>query len=140
MPSTPIVSLADRVRELTALLEQIAGDRRVLDELPEADRDGLLRAIAFVYSPDRYARRRQSRDETRLRKASRVEQQDALKATSAIRTLHRKPAVTTPNVFPPEGFTTGEMRKTGGRRQEAARSQVSGVRRQGAGISKSEEP
>ena len=111
MPSTPIVSLADRVRELTALLEQIAGDRRVLDELPEAERDRLLRAIAYVYSPDRYARRRQTKDETRRRKATRVEQQDALKATSAIRTLHRKPAVTTPNVFPPEGFAPQDVER-----------------------------
>jgi len=109
MPSTPDVSAADRLRELTALLERIADDRRVLDELPEAERDRLLRAIAYVYSPDRYARRRQTRDETRKRKASRVEQQSALKATSAIRTLHRKPAVTTPNVFPPEAFAPQDI-------------------------------
>ena len=111
MPSTPALSLADRLRDVTALLEQIAGDRRVLDELPEADRDRLLRAIAYVYSPDRYARRRQTKDETRKRKATRVEQQDALKASSAIRTLHRKPAVTTPNVFPPEGFAPQDIER-----------------------------
>jgi NAD(P)-dependent dehydrogenase (short-subunit alcohol dehydrogenase family) len=111
MPSTPALSLADRLRDVTALLERIAGDRRVLDELPEADRDRLLRAIAYVYSPDRYARRRQTKDETRKRKASRVEQQDALKASSAIRTLHRKPAVTTPNVFPPEGFAPQDIER-----------------------------
>jgi len=109
MPSTPDVSAADRLRELTALLERIAADRRVLDDLPEAERDRLLRAIAYVYSPDRYARRRQTKDETRKRKASRVEQQSALKATSAIRTLHRKPAVTTPNVFPPEAFAPQDI-------------------------------
>ena len=98
------MSLADRLRELTGLLEQIAEDRRLLDDMPEADRDRLLRAIAYVYSPDRYARRRQSKAETRARKASRAQLHDQLKASAAIRTLHRKPAVTTPNVFAPEGF------------------------------------
>jgi NAD(P)-dependent dehydrogenase (short-subunit alcohol dehydrogenase family) len=98
------VSLADRLRELTGLLEQIAEDRRLLDDLPEAERDRLLRAIAYVYSPDRYARRRQSKAETRARKASRAQLHDQLKASAAIRTLHRKPAVTTPNVFAPEEF------------------------------------
>jgi len=104
MPPIPTVSRADRLRELTALLESIAADRRVLDELPDEERDRLLRAIAYVYSPDRYARRRQSKAETRDRKASRAQLHDRIKATAAIRTLHRKPVVTTPNVFPPEGF------------------------------------
>ena len=94
----------ERLRELTTLLESIAADRRVLDELPGDDRDRLLRAIAQVYSPDRYARRRQSKDEHRARKASRADIHDRIKASAAIRTLHRKAPVTTPNVFPPEGF------------------------------------
>jgi hypothetical protein len=105
MSSIPTVTPADRLREQTALLESIAADRRVLDELPDEDRDRLLRAIAHVYSPDRYARRRQSKDEHRARKASRAEVHDRIKASAAIRTLHRKAPVTTPNVFPPEGFT-----------------------------------
>jgi NAD(P)-dependent dehydrogenase (short-subunit alcohol dehydrogenase family) len=103
------VSLADRLRDVTTLLEAVADDRTVLDALPEAERDRLLRAIAYVYSPDRYARRRQSRAETRDRKASRAELHDRLKASAAIRTLHRKPAVTTPNVFPPEGFVPRDV-------------------------------
>ena len=81
MPPIPTVSRADRLRELTALLESIAADRRVLDELPDEERDRLLRAIAYVYSPDRYARRRQSKAETRERKASRAQLHDQLKAT-----------------------------------------------------------
>jgi NAD(P)-dependent dehydrogenase (short-subunit alcohol dehydrogenase family) len=111
MPPIPVVSPAERLRELTALLESIAADRRVLDDLPEAERDRLLRAIAYVYSPDRYARRRQSKAETRERKASRAAQHDQLRATAAIRTLHRKPVVTTPNVFPPEGFVPQDVNR-----------------------------
>jgi NAD(P)-dependent dehydrogenase (short-subunit alcohol dehydrogenase family) len=111
MPPIPDVSLAERLRELTALLERVGEDRALLDELPEAERDRLLRAIAYVYSPDRYARRRQSKAETRARKATRLAQQDELKAASAIRTLHRKPAVTTPNVFPPEGFAAQDVER-----------------------------
>jgi NAD(P)-dependent dehydrogenase (short-subunit alcohol dehydrogenase family) len=105
----PTVTAVDRLRELTALLETIAADRRVLDDLPEAERDRLLRAIAHVYSPDRYARRRQSKDEHRARKASRAEIHDRIKASAAIRTLHRKAPVTTPNVFPPEGFVPQDV-------------------------------
>ncbi len=107
------MSAAERLRELTALLESIAADRRVLDDLPEAERDRLLRAIAYVYSPDRYERRRQSKAETRGRKASRVAQHDQLRASAAIRTLHRKPVVTTPNVFPPEGFVPQDVNQDG---------------------------
>ena len=119
MPPVPTVSGADRLRELTALLESIAADRRVLDELPDEERDRLLRAIAYVYSPDRYARRRQSKDETRERKAARAQRHDQIKASAAIRTLHRKPAVTTPNVFPPEGFEPKDVdrRRRRGRRR-----------------------
>jgi NAD(P)-dependent dehydrogenase (short-subunit alcohol dehydrogenase family) len=109
MPHAQTVSLVDRLREATALLEALANDRALLDALPDDERDRLLRAIAYVYSPDRYARRRQSKHETRSRKASRQAQQDQLKASSAIRTLHRKPAVTTPNVFPPEGFAPEDV-------------------------------
>jgi NAD(P)-dependent dehydrogenase (short-subunit alcohol dehydrogenase family) len=116
------VSLADRLRDVTTLLEAVAGDRTVLDALPEAERDRLLRAIASVYSPDRYARRRQSKAETRARKASRAELHDRLKASAAIRTLHRKPAVTTPNVFPPEGFVPHDVEAPAG--SEAARESV----------------
>ena len=47
MPPIPIVSDVDRLRELTALLESIAADRRVLDELPEEERDRLLRPAAL---------------------------------------------------------------------------------------------
>jgi hypothetical protein len=104
MSSIPSVSTTERLRELTALLESIAADRRVLDDLPDDERDRLLRAVADVYSPDRYARRRQSKDQHRARKASRAEIHDRLKASAAIRTLHRRAPVTTPNVFPPEGF------------------------------------
>jgi NAD(P)-dependent dehydrogenase (short-subunit alcohol dehydrogenase family) len=104
MSSIPSVSTTERLRELTALLESIAADRRVLDDLADDERDRLLRAVADVYSPDRYARRRQSKDQHRARKASRAEIHDRLKASAAIRTLHRRAPVTTPNVFPPEGF------------------------------------
>jgi len=111
MPPIPTVSGADRLRELTELLESIAADRRVLDELPDEERDRLLRAVAHVYSPDRYARRRQSKDEHRARKASRAEIHDRIRASAAIRTLHRKAPVTTPNVFPPEGFVARDVER-----------------------------
>ena len=108
---TPLVdpeadTLVDRLRAATEALKQIAADRRLLNQLSPSERTRLLQAVADVYSPDRYARRRMSKDAHRARKASRVRHDDAVRAGSAIRHVHRRP-VTTPNVFPPSEASSG---------------------------------
>ena len=105
---TPMVgreaALLARLREAADLLERIAADRSVLTGVPDEDRARLLQAVAEVYSPDRYARRRMSKAAHRERKAARAVQDDGALAGAAIRTRHRRPVVNTPNVFAPPGF------------------------------------
>jgi len=100
----PDATLAERLREAATLLECIAADRSVLVGVSEQERIRLLQAVADVYSPDRYARRRMSKVAHQKRKAARARQDDGARAGSAIRTTHRRPVVTTPNVFPPPAF------------------------------------
>ena len=97
-------TLEDRLRDAAEVLEQIAADRSVLTHLADADRDRLLRAIASAYSPDRYERRRMVKTAAREQRAARTRRDDQVLARSAIRSLHRKAPINTPNVFPPQAF------------------------------------
>jgi NAD(P)-dependent dehydrogenase (short-subunit alcohol dehydrogenase family) len=102
-PPTPD-RLQERLRELTALLEQIAADWSLLDELAPADRARFQQAVAGIFHPDRTARRRRIRDTERERRAARLKKDDRVLASTAIRTLRSRPVVTTPNVFAPPEF------------------------------------
>jgi NAD(P)-dependent dehydrogenase (short-subunit alcohol dehydrogenase family) len=97
-------TLENRLRDAAEVLEQIAADRSVLTHLPDADRERLLRAIASAYSPDRYERRRMVKTAAREQRAARTRRDDQVLAQSAIRSLHRKSPINTPNVFPPQAF------------------------------------
>ena len=93
------LALLERLRAAAELLEELGGDRVLLNQLPAQDRERLLRAAAELYNPDKLARREM------LKAAERERNQrvgDVLENTG-IRTLRRKPVFTTPNVFaPPE--------------------------------------
>ena len=102
-------ALLERLREAAELLERLAADRRMLDQVPGEDRARLLQAISEVYSPDRYTRRRMSKAAHQARKAARAAQDDTLRATAAIRTLHRRAPVSTPNVFAPPAFAPADV-------------------------------
>src|SRR5688572_10091005 len=95
--------LREQLREMTELLESIAVDRSVLDGMDEADRKRLLNAVARVNHPDRLARRMKASRE-RLKRTSKLEQDDAVLNETGIRSLRRRPVFTTPNVFAPEHF------------------------------------
>ena len=60
----------DALRELTELLERVAGDWRLLDDLSVADRARFHRAIAAFTSPDPRAIRKRTRTEARERKTA----------------------------------------------------------------------
>ena len=94
----------ERVRDAIEVLERIATDRSVLEPVSAADRDRLHRAVAEIYHPDSAARRRRLKARERERSASQKQRADATLHETGIRTLRRKPAFTTPNFFPPEGF------------------------------------
>jgi len=99
--------LPERLRAAVDLLELIAADWRVLDQLPAKDRRRLHEAIAKVYNPDPIARRRKIKSEERARKADGTRREEAVLQKTGIRALRRKPVYTTPNVFPPKGFEPG---------------------------------
>jgi NAD(P)-dependent dehydrogenase (short-subunit alcohol dehydrogenase family) len=94
-------ALAARLRDTVELLESIAADRSVLEDVPEQERKRLLTAVADVYHPDRVERRRMAKILERRRKAARVEQDQVARAATGIQTLRRKPVFHSPNVFAP---------------------------------------
>jgi NAD(P)-dependent dehydrogenase (short-subunit alcohol dehydrogenase family) len=91
------LALLERLRSAAELLEQLAEDRRLLNQLPAQDRERLLRAAAELYNPDKLARREMLKAAER----ERAQRTSAVLDETGIRTLRRKPVFTTPNVFPP---------------------------------------
>ncbi len=109
--------LLERLRATTELLESIAADRQVLDHLSAEDRERLHRAVNRIQNPDGRTRRRLMKATAREQKAARVKRDDGVLAETGIRTLRRRPVVTTPNVFPPEGFEPLDVEDDGDRRE-----------------------
>src|ERR1700722_1374440 len=97
-------TLIERVRSTTELLELVAADRNLLDQLPLEDRERFHRAVADFYNPDPIARRRIVKAAERERTAARTQRVGAFLHETGIRTLRRKPLFTTPNFFPPSDF------------------------------------
>jgi NAD(P)-dependent dehydrogenase (short-subunit alcohol dehydrogenase family) len=90
-------------------LERLAADWRRVRQLPREDRARLLRAIAALATADPQAKRKRQKAEKRQL----VEQEEFQLHETGIRALRRRPAVTTPNVFPPdERAATGDPRPT----------------------------
>jgi hypothetical protein len=91
-------------------LERIAGDWSLLEGLPAAERQRLHRAVAALSIADPRANRKRRK----AARAASVEQAEAVLNETGIRALRRWPAVTTPNVFPPnsEPRTTNDEPRT----------------------------
>ena len=85
--------------EIAAMLERIALDRSLLEDVPAEDRERFLKAVANVYHPDRVERRRMAKVVDKQRKAARVRGDDTVLHETGIRALRRKPVFTTPNYF-----------------------------------------
>ncbi len=91
------------------LLEQLAEDWTLLRQLPDEERQRLHRVIAGLSDRDPQTKRK--RQKTAKKQA--VAQEDAVLHETGIRALRRRPVVTTPNVFPPDGRpTTLDQRPT----------------------------
>ena len=97
-------ALLDQVRAAAELLETIDANRRLLDDVPEADRKRLHLAVAQFYDPDPVARRRKFKAAERLRSAASTERVESVLNETGIRALRRQPVFTTPNFLPPENF------------------------------------
>jgi NAD(P)-dependent dehydrogenase (short-subunit alcohol dehydrogenase family) len=95
------VSLLQDLRATIELLERIAGDWRLLEDLPAEDRRRLHEAVARLYNPDPVARRRRMKAEERALRAAGARREEEVLQKTGIRELRRKPVYTTPNVFPP---------------------------------------
>ncbi|HEY6361379.1 MAG TPA: SDR family oxidoreductase [Vicinamibacterales bacterium] len=118
MPTTHL-ALLERLRDTIELLESIAADRTVLEHVPDDDRTRLLRVVASVYDPDRSERRRLKKISARARRDARVRQDEGVLDETGIRTLRRKPVITTPNVFPPDAFEAKDLHDEPERRESS---------------------
>jgi NAD(P)-dependent dehydrogenase (short-subunit alcohol dehydrogenase family) len=98
--------LIDHLRAATELLERIAADRTLLAHLSVAETTRLLTAAGQVYHPDAATRRRAVKSTIRRRKAEKVDRDEQMLTQTGIRKLRRLPVFTTPNCFPPAGFTS----------------------------------
>ena len=102
-------SAPDRVTDTgTAIdwLERIASDRSALETLSVDDRTRLHRALAALTTVDPRA----SRKRRKAKRLDRIRQEEAVLNDIGIRVLRRRPAITTPNVFPPVTHSTGYAR------------------------------
>ncbi len=92
----------ERVRAVTEILEALGADWSQLERLAAEDRERLLKAVAALHNPDRIARRRRLKEARRNRRAGEVRREEEVLHGTGIRMLRRRPASTTPNVFPPD--------------------------------------
>ena len=98
-----------RLRDATALLESVAGDRTMLDVLTAEERARLVNAAGDVFCPDVEQRRTWAKARRRQARADKVDREEEVLSQTGIRALRAKPVFTTPNVFPPENvITTGD--------------------------------
>ena len=101
---TPDTELLARLRAAAQLLEAVADNRQLLDQLPAEDRQRLHQAVARAYHPDPGARRIRLKAAEKARHAAKIQTEDSVLDNTGIRTLRRRPVFTTPNAFAPEGF------------------------------------
>jgi NAD(P)-dependent dehydrogenase (short-subunit alcohol dehydrogenase family) len=98
-------TLCDDARASIAFLEAVAADRELLDRLSPQDRGRLHQAVANVYHPDPVLRRQKMKAAERARNAAQVAREESVLHETGIRELRRRPVFTTPNFFPPPGFS-----------------------------------
>ena len=101
--------LSEQLLAAAALLEAVAADRALLDDLSVAERVRFLNAAANAWEPDAGARRQQTKARRRQDKAAKVERDEGVLTETGIRQLRAKPVFVTPNVFVPEGLETGTV-------------------------------
>jgi NAD(P)-dependent dehydrogenase (short-subunit alcohol dehydrogenase family) len=95
---------ADRLREATAALEAIVGDRSLLRTLSVEERTRLLSAAGSVFNPDVVQRRRGVKEVKKRHRAAKRLREETVVSGTGIRVLREKPVFTTPNVYPPKEF------------------------------------
>jgi hypothetical protein len=102
----PAADLIKQLRAATQALRAVAEDWSLLEQLPAEDRNALHQAVAGVYHPDPVLRRQRMKVRAKEKSRSKTGRDDALLNATGIRQLRARPVFTTPNVFPPEAFTS----------------------------------
>ena len=102
-------NMAERVRAATQLLEAVARDPFLLENLSEDERVRLLQAVADVACPDPEERRQQHRARRRQERSQKIQRDEDVLAGTGIRRLRSAPVFTTPNVYAPEAFVQEDI-------------------------------
>ena len=101
--------------ETTVRLRQIASSKDVLGGLSADERVALFNAAGDVFCPDPEERRLRVKARRNKQRADKLARDEATLDETGIRTLRDKPVFTTPNTFPPEGFTQTTVDEEPGR-------------------------
>ena len=102
-------ALSERLKAAIDLLEQVAGDRSLLADLPAEERVRLFQAAGKIHTPDLDARRRLVKAVARHRKKEKIQRDEARLNETGIRKLRQRPVFTTPNILPPPEFEQQEV-------------------------------
>ncbi len=94
-------NLSERLQSALEVLELIAADRTVLDDVDAESRKRLHQLVASIYHPDPGLRRLKLKAGERARNAENIRRSETLMEQTGIRELRRRPVFTTPNYFPP---------------------------------------
>ncbi|MEO5812097.1 MAG: SDR family oxidoreductase [Rhodanobacter sp.] len=97
------------MRAAAELLEAVAADRQLLEQVPADVRQRLHQAVAQVYHPDPGVRRMKLKAAEKAQHAARNRAEDAVLDRTGIRALRRRAVFTTPNVHPPLGFAAHDV-------------------------------
>ena len=92
---------ADRLREVTEVLEAVIADRGLLGALSTEERARLVRAAGDVFNPDVEQRREWGKAIRRREKLAKRQRDEAARAGTGIRVQRERPVFTTPNALPP---------------------------------------
>ena len=84
----------DELRELTALLESLAGDPSPIFALSEEERVRLLNAAGDLFNPDAESRRQYFRARKRAEKKARVARDESRRDETGIRVARARPVLT----------------------------------------------
>ncbi len=109
MSSADTESTSRRLREALSVLEAVAEDRALLNELSTDERRRLLSAAGDVFCPDVKQRRRQVKERQRRRKKEKIGRDEEILAETGIRKLRAQSVFTTPNFYPPKDFEQIEI-------------------------------
>ncbi len=117
------MALLERVRAAVEVLEQIATNGSLLEQLPQADRRRLHECVGQIYIPDPQARRQHRKAAAKQKIKAQITSDDAVLNETGIRALRRRPVFTTPNYFPPEGFVPDDVEANEPERRESIEPQ-----------------